>query len=126
MGEWSPEALGGEWIKGATGPAVGAQFKGDNQNGSKSWTTIATVTAWEPARRFEFRVTGPVKVAQWSYQFTPAGAGCQVTETWTDLRNPLIKLLGKPFSGVGDRVSHNRATMQKTLDRLATAAETAA
>ena len=27
MGEWSPENTGGSWIKGATGPAVGAKFK---------------------------------------------------------------------------------------------------
>jgi uncharacterized protein YndB with AHSA1/START domain len=26
MGEWSPENTGGEWLKGATGPAVGAKF----------------------------------------------------------------------------------------------------
>ena len=30
MGEWSPENQGGQWVKGATGPAVGAQFKGRN------------------------------------------------------------------------------------------------
>jgi uncharacterized protein YndB with AHSA1/START domain len=28
MGEWSPENRGGEWLKGATGPSVGARFKG--------------------------------------------------------------------------------------------------
>ncbi|MEY3619020.1 MAG: hypothetical protein RL726_1718, partial [Actinomycetota bacterium] len=39
MGEWSPENKGGEWIKGATGPAVGASFKGRNSNGKKSWST---------------------------------------------------------------------------------------
>ncbi|HAS09465.1 MAG TPA: SRPBCC family protein, partial [Acidimicrobiaceae bacterium] len=28
MGEWSPETTGGKWLKGATGPAVGARFRG--------------------------------------------------------------------------------------------------
>jgi len=32
-GEWSPEATGGAWIDGATGPAVGARFKGTNRGG---------------------------------------------------------------------------------------------
>ena len=33
MGEWSPEARDGEWIKGATAPAVDARFKGRNARG---------------------------------------------------------------------------------------------
>ncbi|MFM8383175.1 MAG: SRPBCC family protein, partial [Actinomycetota bacterium] len=37
MGEWSPENQGGEWLNGATGPAVGVRFKGQNKNGKKSW-----------------------------------------------------------------------------------------
>lgn len=31
MGEWSPENLGGEWLDGATGAAVGAKFRGNNK-----------------------------------------------------------------------------------------------
>jgi uncharacterized protein YndB with AHSA1/START domain len=37
MGEWSPENQGGQWVKGATGPAVGAQFKGRNSNDGQSF-----------------------------------------------------------------------------------------
>ena len=36
MGDLSPESAGGTWLKGATGPAVGAKFKGDNENESVS------------------------------------------------------------------------------------------
>jgi uncharacterized protein YndB with AHSA1/START domain len=126
MGEWSPENNGGRWTKGATGPAVGATYEGDNANGSKKWKTGCIVTAYEPGRRFAFRVNKPVKVADWSYTFEPTADGCVVTETWTDLRNPFIKMLGKPFSGVADRASHNRAGMEQTLERLAVAAEAAA
>jgi hypothetical protein len=32
MGELSPECRRCEWIAGATGPAVGARFKGTNQH----------------------------------------------------------------------------------------------
>ena len=35
------ELHGGAWIKGATGPAVGAKFKGRNRLGSKKWSTVS-------------------------------------------------------------------------------------
>lgn len=127
MGEWSPETTAGAWRKGATGPSVGATFSGENRNGSKKWKTVCVVDACEPGRSFGFTVAaGPFKVARWSYTITPAGHGCSVDETWTDRRGALIAKLGKPFSGVSDRVTHNRAGMETTLARLAAVAEAAA
>jgi uncharacterized protein YndB with AHSA1/START domain len=124
MCEWSPETTKVEWQKGATVAVVGATFKGTNQNGGKSWSTGATVTAADPGRRFAFLVAvGPIKVADWSYEFEPSDTGCRVTETWTDRRNGLTKALGKPLSGVADRAEHNRSGMEQTLDRLAAVAE---
>jgi len=126
MGDWSPETTGCEWIKGASAPAVGARFKGTNQNGSKTWSTVCTVIAAEPGRHFAFRVdVGPIKVAEWAYRIEPSGSGCTVRETWTDRRGTVIKKLGKPLSGVEDRDAHNRAGMETTLARLAAAAESA-
>ncbi len=124
MGEWSPEATGGEWLDDKQSADLGARFKGNNRNGSKSWSTVATVTAFEPNRLFSFRITAAVPIAVWSYALVPTDdGGTLVTETWTDQRNGLIKLLGKPFSGVADRVTHNRANMETTLSRLAEVAE---
>jgi hypothetical protein len=124
MGEWSPETTGCRWTKGSSGPAIGATFEGDNHNGSKKWETACTVTQWEPSSRFAFRVhVGPLKIADWDYRFSSTADGCVVTETWTDLRNPVIRLLGKPFSGVADRATHNRAGMERTLETLGTFAE---
>ena len=37
-GEWSHETQGGEWLDGADGPAVGARFRGRNENGRMKWT----------------------------------------------------------------------------------------
>jgi Polyketide cyclase / dehydrase and lipid transport len=120
MGDISPENLGGKWLGGATGPAVGAKFKGDNQNGKKKWSTTGTVVECEPGRAFAFDVTsGPVKVARWTYRFEPTDGGCKVTEIWTDDRGKLIVFAGKLVSGVADRAAHNRESMQSTLDRLA-------
>ncbi len=124
MGEWSPETTTCRWIKGASGPAVGAKFAGDNRNGTKKWSTNCTVTAAEPGRSFAFRVdVGPLKVAEWAYAIEASGDGCVVTETWTDRRGGLVRALGKPLSGVADRAEHNRSGMEQTLARLAAAAE---
>ena len=74
-------------------------------------------------------------MAHWSYRIEPeieGGQGregastCTVTETWVDQRGGLVRRLGKPLSGVADRVSHNRTGMERTLERLAAAAEGAA
>lgn len=126
MGDLSPENIGGTWLKGATGPAVGARFKGDNQNGEKKWSTNAEVVECEPGRAFAFEVTaGPFKVSRWTYRFEPTATGCRVTETWTDQRGRFVVFMGKKISGVADRAPHNRESMVKTLDRLAALSETA-
>ena len=39
MGDLSPECTGGHWLDGATGPAVGARFKGTNKRGPIRWST---------------------------------------------------------------------------------------
>jgi Polyketide cyclase / dehydrase and lipid transport len=120
MGELSPESAGGQWIGGATGPAVGARFKGKNQNGKKRWSTVAKITDCEPGRVFAFEVSsGPLKVARWEYRFEPTDTGTTVTETWIDQRGRIVTVLGKPVSGVADRASHNRTTMEATLAALA-------
>ena len=41
IGSYSPETFEAEWIDGATGPAVGAKFRGTNENGKKQWKTSA-------------------------------------------------------------------------------------
>ncbi len=120
MGEWSPENIGGDWVKGATGPAVGARFIGRNRNGSKSWKTTCTVVSCGAPGSFAFDVAvGPIKVANWAYAITASGDGSTVTETWTDRRNWLAKKLGGLASGVDDRAAHNRAGMEETLRKLA-------
>ena len=124
MGEWSPENTGGEWASGATGPALGARFKGTNVNGKRRWNTKVEVTTCEPGKAFAFDVSAMgLSIARWSYEIEPAESGCTVTESWTDTRGGLAKALGGPVSGVADRASHNRAGMEATLTGLAAAAE---
>ena len=127
MGEWSPENVGCEWMGGATGPVVGARFRGTNENGKKSWKTKCTVVDAQPGSLFAFEVkAGPLGVARWEYKIEANGAGeCRVIETWTDQRGKLVTFMGGPVSGVKNRAGHNRAGMKTTLERLAAAAESA-
>ncbi len=124
MGEWSPENEGARWLGGASGPSVGAQFRGVNRNGKKRWNTTGRVVDVEPGRRFAFRISAVgLPVAEWGYEFEDTAGGCRVTETWTDRRGHIVKSLAKPVSGVADRAGHNRRTMEVTLRRLKEAAE---
>jgi uncharacterized protein YndB with AHSA1/START domain len=124
MGEWSPENEGGTWLDDTAVARPGARFRSQNHYGSKSWKSVVTVTDAEPGRRFSFRVTvGPVKISDWSYTFEPVPTGCQVTESWQDLRPRWFRPIATFVTGVSDRPSHNRQTMDQTLERLAAAAE---
>ncbi len=124
MSEWSPETIETRWLRGVDAPAVGAKFQGTNENGSKRWKSVATITALEPMRRFEFRVTaGPLKVADWVYTIEPSENGCVLTEAWTDRRGWFMKRVSPLVTGVRDRAAHNRAGMTETLQRLAAVAE---
>ena len=124
MGDWSPENTGGSWVKGATGPAAGARFKGTNANGKKQWSTDVKVTTCEPGRAFAFDVTAVgFSVATWAYTIESAPEGCVVTESWTDNRGLVARTLGGMASGVSDRADFNRSSMEMTLAALAGAAE---
>jgi hypothetical protein len=126
MGEWSPEAVGAVWLRGATGSAPGATFRGTNRHGKKKWQTLGTIVDADPGRLISFRITvAGFKVAEWRYAFESTPDGCRVTETWIDQRNRMAKTLGGPISGVTERASHNRGTMETTLERLKAAAESA-
>ncbi len=60
---FGPETFEAEWLDGATGPAVGASFRGHvkrNQKGPIYWTTCV-VTESEPGKVFEFGVSPPGK-----------------------------------------------------------------
>ena len=120
MGRWSPENDGGDWIKGASGPALGAKFKGDNSWEGKSWKAPVTITEFEAPTRFAFEMRVPlIGGADWSFDIEPTDSGCKVTQTWIDQRTKALKVIGAKVSGVPDRIMHTRMSMQTTLDNLA-------
>src|SRR4029079_15804304 len=56
IGSYSPETFEAEWLDGATGPSVGARFRGHvkrNGKGPVYWTSCS-VTECEPNRGFTF------------------------------------------------------------------------
>jgi len=122
MGEWSPENSGGKWVKGATGPALGAVFQGTNKNGIRRWSTTVTVVACEPNTVFEFAVTtGPLTVASWRYELEDTDAGCRVTESWVDQRKRWFAIAARV---AGDHsAAHAEQEMAATLANVAAAAE---
>lgn len=124
MGRWSPENEGVEWLKGATGPAVGVTFKGSNRHGSRAWSTHGRITEATPSRALAFLINvGPFRVAEWRYELEPTPAGCRVVESTVDQRGAVGRFLGKLATGIDDRDVHNRATMEQTLELLKAAAE---
>lgn len=122
MPKYSPENTSGEWIKGATGPVVGAQFKGSNKLGKATWSTKPTVTVADRGREFAFKVpgaSGPV----WSYRFEPTVGGTLVIESVIQTKSsPLPIRMIQKLNGVTDRAAVLRAGMVTTLDRIASVA----
>jgi hypothetical protein len=84
IGEFSPETFEAQWTRGATGPAVGATFKGHvkrNGVGPVYWTPC-TVTACVPGEVFEFAVglSAERAVNTWGYRLQAENGGTRVTE----------------------------------------------
>lgn len=124
MGQLSPECTGGHWLDGATGPAVGARFKGTNKRGFVRWSTKSTVVAAERGREFAFEVGD--SGTQWRYQFEPEGTGTIVTESRSASKP--YPFIAKAFTtvllgGVDGHTQELRAGMAATLARLKELAE---
>lgn len=125
-GKFSPETFEAEWLDGATGPAVGARFRGHvrrNEIGPAYWTTCR-VTECEPGREFGFDVMlGNRAGNHWHYRLTPTGEGTDVTESFRLPRSPWVSVYYWGFGGFL-RQRRNVRDMTKTLERIKAAAET--
>jgi uncharacterized protein YndB with AHSA1/START domain len=119
IGRFSPETFEAEWLDGATGPAVGARFRGHvkrNGRGPTYWTKC-TVIASEPGREFAFGVgPGDKPLSVWRYQLQPSGDGTDVTESFTLARTKLLRLYWALLGWT--RGKTNREGMRTTLDRV--------
>ena len=117
-GRFSPETFDAEWLDGATGPTLGARFRGHvkrNEIGPVYWTTCR-VTACERGHEFGFEVLiGSAAVNNWHYHFAAKTGGTEVTESF---RTP-DPMLMRPFRFMGEpRRRRNIRDMTTTLERI--------
>ncbi|MDT0200424.1 SRPBCC family protein [Nocardioides sp. AE5] len=124
IGEFSPETFEAKWTHGATGPAVGARFKGHvkrNGVGPTYWTPCTVTRCTPPGvgseAVFEFSVgldANPIN--NWGYRIAPAGEGSVVTEYFRLTPAWYVRgywlLLGRL------RAKTNERGMRTTLERM--------
>lgn len=120
IGEFSPETFEAEWLDGATGPEVGAKFRGHvkrNQKGPVYWSTCR-VAVCEPEREFTFDVMAGTKVVNtWGYRLVPTDdGGTEVTEFF-ELDSNIATKIYWALAGWA-RGKTNRNGMRTTLERI--------
>ncbi len=124
IGEFSPETFEAEWVDGATGPEVGARFRGHvrrNGVGPTYWTQCK-VTACEPEREFGFVVYGAgSRVNNWGYRLEPREDGTDVTEYFRLEPSGVLRAYWALLGWARGRT--NERGMRQTLERIKAVAE---
>jgi ligand-binding SRPBCC domain-containing protein len=124
IGELSPETFEAEWTHGATGPAVGARFRGHvrrNGVGPVYWTPC-TVTTCVPEEDFGFGVyAGRTPINNWRYQLRAERGGTTITESFRLESRGLTRVYWTLLGWHRSRA--NRRGMQATLERVKEIAE---
>jgi uncharacterized protein YndB with AHSA1/START domain len=119
IGEFSPETFEARWTRGATGPEVGASFKGHvkrNGVGPTYWSPCQ-VTACVTNEVFEFAVgTDAVTFNNWGYRLEPDGAGTRVTEYFRIQPSLPMRLYWTVLGPLRGRT--NERGMRTTLERM--------
>lgn len=125
IGEFSPETFEAEWLGDATGPELGARFRGHvkrNGRGPIYWVPCE-VTHCVPERDFGFTVLGPGdrRINNWRYQLEPLGDGVAVTESFSLEPTPFTRVYWALAGRWRGRT--NRDGMRQTLERIKAVAE---
>jgi ligand-binding SRPBCC domain-containing protein len=123
VGELSEECRRARWIGGASGPVVGARFRGHNRVGRMRWSRRCEVVASEPGREFAWQTLPRwFDSSIWRYRFEPEGTGTRVTESYEIVKMPPRFLVAWALR----RMPHHadrRPDMRRTLESLRAAAE---
>jgi len=118
-GEFSPETFEAQWLGGATGPALGARFRGHvkrNEKGPVYWTTCK-VTSCEPGKDFGFAVmAGSRSINNWRYRIEAADGGSDVTESFELTPSIATRVYWAALGWA--RGKRNRNDMRRTLERI--------
>lgn len=121
INELSPECYKSEWEGDATGPAVGAGFRGYNRMGDNEWDVGCIVVAADPGKEWAFEIPADDgRKTTWRYLIEANGSGSRVTESFD---SPILD--GEFFQKVNrhDLLLKNIA---QTLENLKKAAESVA
>jgi hypothetical protein len=125
MGEWSPEAVGGEWIDSGTGN-VGDRFTGKNRTSEREWTRECEVAEANSGRGFTFVVGGvEANCTWWSYELEPLVTGTKLTERWWIVNKTPALASATPEQFAG-RVELTKSMLSETLQGIKAAAESSA
>lgn len=114
LGRYSPETTGAEWLEPSSAHAVGARFRGHNDNGSHTWHTDCEITDYTPRVVFGFGV-GPTAEFRtiWRYRFTEERGGTRLTQSFES------PLLANPPPGMNpDRRRVMADMLTETLERI--------
>ena len=124
IGEFSPETFEAQWLRGATGPATGAYFKGHvkrNGVGPVYWT-LCRVTECVPQQDFGFVVVmNDRDLNHWRYQLREVDGGTEVTESFELRSIGFLKLYWAILGRLRGRT--NERGMRQTLERIKAVAE---
>ena len=118
VGEFSPETFEAEWTHGATGPQVGARFRGHvkrNGVGPIYWSPCR-VTVFEPNERFEFAVDIAGPLNNWGYRLAERDGGTDVTEYFRVEPTLVMKAYWAVLGW--SRGKTNERGMRTTLERM--------
>ena len=124
IGEFSPETFEAVWLGDATGPAIGARFKGHvKRNGvGPTYWTVCEVTDCVPGEHFEFAVVmNGQTLNRWSYRLERVDGGTEVTESFSLRPNALSKVYWALAGWHRSRA--NERGMRQTLERIRAIAE---
>ncbi len=126
MGEWSPETYRCKWLDGASGPAIGARFKGYNRRGRARWSNTLEVLVADRGQEFAFRRDVlHCGVCDWRYRMEPQGPGTLLTESYEVVEPDWA--ITNWFNGlvldVEDRDEDLVEGLQSTLERVKQVAE---
>ena len=122
MGEWSPEATGGDWVDGGTGKQ-GEWFEGHNKSGEREWSRACQVAKADRGRDFTFVVGGiEDNCTWWSYEMDAVDGGTQLTERWWYV-NMTPGLKAATPEQLAQRIVSTETMLQDTIAGIKKAAE---
>jgi hypothetical protein len=95
---------------------LGTRFEGDQRRGERRWSTVSTVTAFEPERCFEWTVGDLASpVSRWSFLIDVHARGLTLTQR--------VVLCGGPSPLSAQVAAHPEQAEQVIQERLATLRE---